>query len=126
MFKIIHTYLNIFVIEVRFFHLQYIKRMRYQVTIQPISSLFLSGNFPVPFHGSLLSSGLGLGSSAIHAKTQSASQLMDGLSYGMSRVPAYIGYGVQSAGQLERTGEQLFKSVVDLGTGGVANGMQGG
>ncbi|XP_008481064.1 uncharacterized protein LOC103517797 isoform X1 [Diaphorina citri] len=50
---------------------------------------------------------------------------MDGVSYGISRVPSFVGYGVQSAGRVEKAGEQLFKAAIDLGTGGLTNGMQG-
>ncbi|KAI5741158.1 hypothetical protein M8J76_010917 [Diaphorina citri] len=84
-----------------------------------------SANLPVPFLGHLLGSVGGLGSSVVNAKTQSASQLMDGVSYGISRVPSFVGYGVQSAGRVEKAGEQLFKAAIDLGTGGLNNGMQG-
>uniref|UniRef100_A0A8D8Y0D3 Uncharacterized protein n=1 Tax=Cacopsylla melanoneura TaxID=428564 RepID=A0A8D8Y0D3_9HEMI len=81
--------------------------------------------FAIPFAGSLLHSVGSLGSSALTAPVQTASHLMDGMSYSLSRVPAVVGYGVQSAGQLQRASEQMFKAAVDLGTGGVTHGMQG-
>ncbi|XP_026685576.1 uncharacterized protein LOC103517798 isoform X2 [Diaphorina citri] len=58
--------------------------------------------------GHLLGSVGGLGSSVVNAKTQSASQLMDGVSYGISRVPSFVGYGVQSAGRLEKAGLYFY------------------
>ncbi|KAL1461478.1 hypothetical protein WDU94_013371 [Cyamophila willieti] len=81
--------------------------------------------FTIPFTGSLLHSVGSLGSSVLTVPVQTAAHLMDGMSYSLSRVPAVVGYGIQSAGQLERTGEQLYKAALDLGTGGITHGMQG-
>ncbi|KAI5706181.1 hypothetical protein M8J75_005594 [Diaphorina citri] len=100
-------------------------RPQFGISFQTTQYQGNSANLPVPFLGHLLGSVGGLGSSVVNAKTQSASQLMDGVSYGISRVPSFVGYGVQSAGRLEKAGEQLFKAAIDLGTGGLTNGMQG-